>query len=126
MPVPAVILRVEAPSTVPLKVISPMPAPEFKLDGAVKAICPAKEIASLVVVIDPPKETDPAPVCVKEPSRLKGLPIVKRPVFVRATDPPPVVVTSLLNVNAFPERLILVVAMGPLNRASPEIVVRAC
>lgn len=66
----------------------------------------------------------------KGPSSEKALllEIVNSPVFVRATEPPPVVVTLLLKVNAFPVRTMAgdpEVATAPLNAASPAIVVSA-
>lgn len=53
LPVPAVIVKFCAPSTVLLNVISPAPAPEFKTKGPLKVIGPEKEIGWLLVVIEP-------------------------------------------------------------------------
>jgi len=52
-PVPAVIVKFWAPSTVLLNVISPAPAPEFKTNAPLNVIGPEKEIGWLLVVIVP-------------------------------------------------------------------------
>lgn len=61
-PVPAVRVRFDAPSIDPLKVISPTPGPVLREAGEGTSIAEAKLIGSFVVLIDPPKATDPAPL----------------------------------------------------------------
>ena len=55
LPPPPMMSNRYAPSTLELKVISPVPAPEFNVLAAVKLTGALNVIELLVVAIDPPK-----------------------------------------------------------------------
>ena len=71
LPVPAVKLKFSVPavvpSTTPLSVIFPAPAPVDRVTPVVKVTPVAKAMSVLVVVMSPPMLLSPAPSCVKPP-----------------------------------------------------------
>ena len=88
--------------------MSPTPAPVLKVAVLVSVTALKNEILRLDVVIDPAKETAPAPFCVKAPVRLiaVALLIVSVPEFVTVRGPPFVVVTFELNAKLVPVKAI--------------------
>lgn len=101
LPVPPVKLNGKAPLIACDSVIEPAPAPLLREDMAVRVMGEAMLKVAFDVVIELPRETVPAPVCVKAPAMEKTEPgaIVKLPEFVMPQGPPPAVVTLLLNTN---------------------------
>ncbi len=124
LPVPAAKLRLKAPLTVLLKVISPGPVPVFRATLFVKLTADPKLMLLLVVVMLAPKSTVPAPDCVNGPLRLKLDPegIVSRPLLVIVTPPPPVVVTAPSTLITLPDNTMPappLVFNAPLNVIVP-------
>ena len=123
-------VRAWAPCTVPLKVIPPGPIPVFIEVSAPSVIGPAKEIAAVVVLIDPLKLTDPLPDWVRAPPTLiaPAAVLVKLPplAIVRLKGPPPVVVIAPPRTIEFVETEmpeIPVVLSAPLKVVVPVPVV---
>ena len=106
----------------------PNPDPEFSDVLAARVIGLEKEMFAPAVVIDPPKETKPAPFWVNAPPKVMApaAVLVKRPLFVMVRGPPPVVVIAaprtialvLTEIPRAPE-----VMSGPLNVVVPVPVV---
>lgn len=69
VPVPAARVIANGPWINEEKVILPAPELVFKEASPLSVTAEAKLMLSFVVVIDPPKETAPAPLCVKAPSK---------------------------------------------------------
>jgi len=100
-PAPAAKVNKFAPLIVLLKVIAAPVPPVFRERLPVKFTGEEKLIASFVVVIEPPIETEPVPVSEKAPSREKTVPfgMISAAELVKLMEkgPPPVVVTFPFN-----------------------------
>lgn len=122
LPEPAVRVKPPGPSTVLAKTILPPPAPALKALEALKTRGPLNWIRSFVVVIDPEDWEDPAPACVKGPSK-ESAPLEPNknvPDTVTAAGPLAAVDRVLLIVRLVPVKL---KPEAPLKLAAPLRVV---
>ena len=123
-PVPLLRVKLKAPWTVWLRVISPAPVPVLSETLPPKVMGLANEIFAFAVVIDPARETLPVPFWVKAPAKLiaPAAVLVNVPLFVIVKGPPPVVVIAPPRTTA-PEVMEIpkapVVVRAPLNVVVP-------